>query len=79
MLKKQVQSGVKWTVLNQFGAQIITLFSGAIIARLILPEIFGIVGMLTIITGFLKVITSFGIGNAIIRSKNVSKEYLFPL
>src|SRR5688500_2774423 len=49
-------------------AQAISFFSSVIVSRLLSPESYGFVGIITIFTGFLSIFSDSGISLAIIRS-----------
>jgi O-antigen/teichoic acid export membrane protein len=68
-LKKQALTGVIWNgiqlVINQSFGFIIKL----VLAKLLFPEQFGLVGMATVFTGFVQVFNDLGIGAALIQRK----------
>ncbi|MDM8176665.1 lipopolysaccharide biosynthesis protein [Olivibacter sp. 47] len=68
--KKLVAKGVFWTgiqmVVNQGFGFIIRL----VLAKLLFPEQFGIVGMATVFTGFVQVMNDLGIGAALVQKKD---------
>ena len=78
-LKKAALSGVKWSSLLQVGRQIIQFVTTAILARLLSPTDFGLVGMATIVIGFVNLFKDLGTSSAIIQRKNVSKELIYSL
>jgi len=61
-------------IINQSFSIIIKL----ILVKLLIPEDFGIIGMATVFTGFVTIISDFGIGDAIIQTKenNLNNSYL---
>ena len=67
--KSLVLKGVFWNaiqlVVNQGFAFIVKL----VLAKILLPEQFGLVGMATVFTGFVSVLTELGIGAALIQKK----------
>lgn len=69
-LKKQALTGVIWNgiqlVINQSFGFIIKL----VLAKLLFPEQFGLVGMATVFTGFVQVFNDLGIGAALIQRKD---------
>jgi len=73
-LKKQALSGVKWTFIQQFGVQGIGFIVSIILARLLEPEEFGLIGMLAIFIGIGNALLNAGLGSSLIRSKEVSEE-----
>ena len=78
-LKKAALSGVKWSSLLQVGRQIIQFVTTAILARLLSPADFGLVGMATIVIGFVNLFKDLGTSSAIIQKKNVSQELIYSL
>lgn len=73
-LKKHAISGVKWASLKTaLGATIgpITLM---VKARFLAPADFGYLSIIFIVIGFVKLIESFGISQAIIQKDNISKK-----
>jgi teichuronic acid exporter len=69
-VRHQVISGVKWNAVGQFGSQGILFFVSIILARILLPEEFGLIGMLFIFTGISTVFIGSGLGAALIKKKN---------
>ena len=78
-LKKAALSGVKWSSLLQVGRQIIQFVTTAILARLLSPTDFGLVGMATIVIGFVNLFKDLGTSSAIIQRKNISDELIYSL
>lgn len=68
--KSLVLKGVFWNglqlVINQSFAFIVKL----VLARLLLPEQFGLIGMATVFTGFVQVLTELGMAAALIQRKD---------
>ena len=48
--------------------QVLTFLSSVVLARLLLPEEYGFVAMIMVITNFASILTGIGIGSDIIRS-----------
>lgn len=69
-LKKSALSGVFWTFLQQFSTQIINFGTSVVLARLILPAEFGLLGMIAIFTSISMVIIDNGMGASIIRTQH---------
>jgi teichuronic acid exporter len=69
-LKKSALSGVFWTFLQQFSTQIINFGTTVVLARLILPAEFGLLGMIAIFTSISMVIIDNGMGASIIRTQD---------
>ncbi|MFN7119867.1 MAG: lipopolysaccharide biosynthesis protein, partial [Saprospiraceae bacterium] len=62
-----------WTFLDRFANQIIHFESGIVLARLLSPEEYGLVGMLTIFMAVADTFISTGFGEALIRKTDPSK------
>jgi teichuronic acid exporter len=73
-LKKQAISGMFWTYGQQFGGQMVTFLVSVILARLLLPEAFGLIGMLTIFIGLGTVLFEGGLTSSLIRSNELTSE-----
>lgn len=73
-LKNSAISGAKWNGLLNIGRYFISFFLSIILARLLEPEEFGLIGMLTIFTAIAQVFINSGLSTAIIRQKNASLE-----
>lgn len=71
---KKTKSGVFWSFLNQGGNQILNLLITFILARLVSPEEFGVIGMITVFTGFAIRFVDFGFSAALIHKKEVDKK-----
>lgn len=75
--KKLIASGILWNciqmVVNQSFAFIIKL----VLAKLLFPEQFGLIGMATIFTGFVQVLNDLGVGAALVqrKDKNLFEEH----
>lgn len=73
-LKKASIKGVLWSGIERFGTQIILFVTQVVLARLLTPKEFGLIGMITI---FIAISTSFvnsGFGTALIQKKDVNKD-----
>lgn len=71
---EKTKIGVFWSFLNQGGNQILNLLITFILARLISPEEFGIIGMITVFTGFAIRFVDFGFSAALIHKKNIDEN-----
>lgn len=72
-LKKQVTSGIIWTFGQQFGIQLINFVVSIILARLLLPEEFGLIGMISVFIGVGNALLNAGLTNSLIRSKDLDQ------
>lgn len=72
-LKKQATKGVIWTAIQKYFNMAIRFFSGIILARLLEPEDYGCIGMLTIFMSLAEISIDAGFGSALIQKKNSSQ------
>ncbi|AVR46904.1 hypothetical protein C7S20_17455 [Christiangramia fulva] len=71
---QKTKVGVIWSFFNQGGTQVLNLLVTFVLARLITPEEFGIIGMIAVFTGFAKIFVDLGFSNALIQKKSISKK-----
>jgi len=69
-LRKQAINGVIWTFAQQFSVQIINFAVQVILARMLMPEDFGLVAMLTIFISIGLVLMDGGMTHSLIRMKD---------
>ena len=75
-LTKIAAHGVTWTAISQFSIQGFQFIITVILARLLFPEDFGIVGMAAIFTGFMGTVNELGLSAAIIQRKEITNNHL---
>lgn len=75
MLRQKTLGGVAWSAVENLSNQIITFGLGIVLARLLSPEEFGLIGMITIFIGISQVLINSGISDALIRKKNPDEAY----
>jgi len=68
-LKKQAVSGVIWTFLQQFSIQLINFVVQIILARLLMPEAFGLIAMLSVFISLGQMLMDSGMTSSLIRTK----------
>ena len=71
-----VYSAVRWSALSKYSAQGMQFVLSIIMARLLAPEYFGLLGMATVITGFVKLFKDLGFSAAIIQRTRLSPTLL---
>ena len=75
-LRNKVFLGVKWNVIARVVQQFIQFLLSIILARLLLPEDFGIVGMIAVFTGVASLFVDMGFGSAIVQRQQVEPRHL---
>lgn len=68
--KSQALSGLIWRFMERFCAQGVTFVVSIILARLLDPEIYRIVAIVTVFTAILNVFIDSGLGNSLIQKKD---------
>jgi O-antigen/teichoic acid export membrane protein len=72
----KIKSGLKWSLLNQVISQVIFLCFGIYLARLLGPAAYGLVGMVTVFSGFAVIFVDFGFTSAVIYFQELSQKSL---
>lgn len=76
-LKKQALSGMMWSSIQTFGNQMINFGVSIILARLLLPAEFGLIGMIGIFMGIGGALIGSGLGASLIRTTDADQgDYL---
>jgi O-antigen/teichoic acid export membrane protein len=74
--KSLTVTGLGWSFLGQGGTQAVSLILGVILARILSPKEFGLVAMVTVLTGFASIFTEMGFGAALIQRREPSQRML---
>ena len=69
-LKQKTVSGIFWSSVERFSVQGVQFVLGIIMARLLLPEDFGLIGMLSVFIAISQSCVDGGFGGALIRKQN---------
>ena len=72
-LKSQTIRGVFWSFIEKFGSQFILLISQIVLARLLDPRDFGLLGMLAIFIAISQAFIDSGFDNALIQKKDANQ------
>lgn len=73
-LKDKAINGVIWSLIERFGNQVIQFVIGLILARLLLPEDYGLLGMILVFISLAQVFVEGGFPAALIRKKDIKDE-----
>ena len=73
-LKEKTISALKWSTADRFGQQVIQFLVGLILANNIVPDDFGLFGMLAIFNGLSFVLVESGFGQALVRKKSNDQQ-----
>lgn len=73
-LKDKTVKGTFWSAADTFLAQGVSFIVGIVLARLLTPEEYGLIGIVTIFTTVMLGVVDSGFSNALIRKKDVANE-----
>lgn len=68
--KTKVASNLVWRFAERMGAQIVSFIVSLVLARLLLPDDYGTVALITVFTNILQVFVDSGMANALIQKKD---------
>jgi O-antigen/teichoic acid export membrane protein len=78
-LDRSLLRGVAWTAAAKWASQALSWISWLIVARLLTPEDYGLVGMAAIYLGLITLLSEFGLGTAVLAVRELSVEQLNQL
>ena len=70
-LSQSIRTSVKWLIIGNTGNRLLQFVFGVVLARLLVPADFGMIVTIQVFTGFVSMLTSGGMGQALIRAKAV--------
>jgi O-antigen/teichoic acid export membrane protein len=73
-IKKRMAVGASWMVFMRLGDRLIGVISMAILARLLLPADFGLVGYAIVLLAILEIFAQLGVENALIHDQAAPRE-----
>lgn len=73
-LGNPIRSGVKWLFVGNTGRQVLSFLFGIVLARLLAPEDFGALITISVFTGIAGFVAGGGMGQALVRAKEATKE-----
>jgi len=71
MVQNSIKKAVIINMVSKYSTVIIQLIINAILSRLLLPEEFGVVAVITVFINFFNILSDMGIGAAIIQNKEL--------
>lgn len=72
-IRKNIRSGVFFTALSRYSNVVVSIVIGAILARLLTPEEFGVVAIISVFITFFNLLSSFGISAAIVQHQSLNE------
>ncbi len=71
--------GIAWTGAAKWTSQILVWGSTVVVARVLSPEDYGIVGMATVFTGLVAMLSEFGLGSAVVTLRSLGDRLIAQL
>ena len=75
-LKDRAILGVEWTAGARIANQILQFIISIVLARLLVPKDFGLIGMILVFTGFANLFSEMGFGAALVQRKEIEERHL---
>ena len=69
-LKRKTVSGLAYKMLERIGAQGVNFIISIVLARLLMPEEYGLISLVLVLVTILDVFVTYGFGNSLIANKN---------
>lgn len=73
-LKQKTVKGVAWSAIDNVSGYVVTFVVGIILARLLSPEDYGLLGLIAIFTAICNCFIGSGFSSALIRKKDVTED-----
>ncbi|NWF90111.1 MAG: lipopolysaccharide biosynthesis protein [Ignavibacteriaceae bacterium] len=73
-IRKNIRSGVFYTAISKYSNIAASIIISAVLARLLTPSEFGVVAIIIVFISFFNLLSSFGIGSAVVQNKSLSDE-----
>lgn len=70
LLKKQTMSGLFWKMAERFAAQLVSFVVSLVLARILTPNEYGIVAIVTVFISFADILVSNGLGATLVQKKD---------
>ena len=76
-LKDKAITGIVWSSIERFGSDFIRFIFFVILARLLTPDDFGLIGMLTVFIVVSNIFLQGGFGSALIQKKKILTRLVY--
>lgn len=71
----KIRSGTRWTFAGSFSSELLNFAVGILLARLLMPEDFGLVATVGVLTGLAGYFAGAGTGQALVRAQHVERRH----
>lgn len=78
-LDRKLVRGLAWTGVAKWGAQLLRWLASLVIARLLLPSDYGLVGMALLYIDLVQLINQFGLSSAIVQNRELDQDHVARL
>lgn len=76
IFKKELYSGLSYTAISKYSGVMVSIILGAVLARLLTPEEFGIIALITVFVSFFGLLSDFGLGPAVVQNQSLDDNDL---
>ena len=73
-LRNKVISGLIWKFAERAGAELVAFVVSIVLARIMLPEDFGVIALVTVFINIANVFVTAGFGNSLIQKKDITND-----
>jgi O-antigen/teichoic acid export membrane protein len=73
-LRKKTFTAVRWTTIDAVGKALLRVVSIAVLARILVPEDYGLIAIVTVILGFASLFADLGVNSAFVQRQEVNEE-----
>jgi len=73
-LGETIRHGALWLFIGNSGNQVLSFLAGIVLARLLVPEVFGVLMTMQVFTGLAGFVAGGGMGQALVRAKTAEKK-----
>lgn len=77
--REKTIAGILWSFVSQLGRYGLQFIIGVILARLLSPDDFGLIGMITVFVGFANIYTDLAFGSALIQKQDTNPDHYFSI
>lgn len=75
-IRKELAKGTFWTAVGSYSRYFFSFLVSAILARLLVPDDFGVVSMVLVYTGFVDLLAEFGISATVVQKRYLDRRGL---
>ena len=75
-MTQKASKSIFWRMSGNIGVSVLRFMGTAVLARILSPEEFGIIGIALLFTGIVRLFGNLGMGQALVQRKKIDQEYL---